>query len=439
MEPPPACPRCLDVGFLRRDVPVGHPDFGKIVPCACRAEQIADQRRERLRRAAQLGAMERLRFESLLPDGRRPEPASRRRFRAAYEQARRFAAEPDGWLVLLGPNGCGKTHLAAAIVNARLEQGEPAIFCVVPDLLDHLRQTFSPASEVGFDEQFEAVRTTPLLVLDDLGSQASTPWAMEKLFQLLNHRFAAQIPTVVTLSQPLEEVDERLRARLADPQLSLVVQVEEWEPLLLQGLGGLGQGRLREMTFETFEARVHVDHDAANRNLADAVRRARRFAEAPDGWLVLLGLPGRGKTHLAAAIANDRQARGHEAFFVTAPDLLDHLRASFAPDSRVPYDRVFEAVRSAPLLVLDDLGAQSSTPWALEKLFQLLNHRYVEKLPTVVTTNLPLADHDARIRSRMSDQKLCQCFVIDTPPYVLAQPGPSAPPSGRRPGPRGPR
>ncbi len=56
---------------------------------------------------------------------------------------------------------------------------------VVPDLLDHLRATFSPSSTVSLDRRFEEVRTTPLLILDDLGTQSATPWAREKLYQIV--------------------------------------------------------------------------------------------------------------------------------------------------------------------------------------------------------------------------------------------------------------
>ena len=62
------------------------------------------------------------------------------------------------------------------------------------------------------------------------------------------------------------------------------------------------------------------------------------------------------------------------------PDLLDHLRATFAPGSDVSYDELFETVAIAPLLVLDDLGTQSSTQWAQEKMFQILNHRYNDRI-----------------------------------------------------------
>ncbi len=74
-------------------------------------------------------------------------------------------------------------------------------------------------------------------------------------------------------------------------------------------------------------------------------------------------------------------------------------------------------MRQTPLLMLDDFGSQSATPWAKEKLFQLLNHRYVAKLPTVITTNLRLVDFEPRLRSRLADPDLVTSINIDVPDY----------------------
>ena len=104
--------------------------------------------------------------------------------------------------------------------------------------------------------------------------------------------------------------------------------------------------------------------------------------------------------------------------FVVVPDLLDHLRATFSPSSTVSYDRLFQEVRTSPLLILDDLGTQSATPWAREKLYQLLNYRYNAELPTVITTSSPLEEIDNRISSRMLDATLCTIHYIDVPPYA---------------------
>ena len=90
---------------------------------------------------------------------------------------------------------------------------------VVPDLLDHLRATFGPNSEANYDDLFDEIRNTSVLVLDDLGVQGVTPWAQEKMFQILNHRYNSQLPTVLTTNQRMEDLDQRLRSRLQDLNL----------------------------------------------------------------------------------------------------------------------------------------------------------------------------------------------------------------------------
>ena len=119
--------------------------------------------------------------------------------------------------MLVGGYGCGKTHLAAAIANFRIALGQPALFVVVADLLDYLRATYAPSSTVTFDERLEAIREAPLLILDDLGAHNSTPWAQEKLFQILNHRYNGRLPTVITSNQRPEEQDAAHRLALARP------------------------------------------------------------------------------------------------------------------------------------------------------------------------------------------------------------------------------
>jgi DNA replication protein DnaC len=67
---------------------------------------------------------------------------------------------------------------------------------------------------------FERVKTSPVLVLDDFGEQSTTPWAQEKLYQVINYRYNAQLPTVVTTSKSLEELEGRISSRLADHKTS---------------------------------------------------------------------------------------------------------------------------------------------------------------------------------------------------------------------------
>jgi DNA replication protein DnaC len=414
------CPICGGIGYLRQDVPVGHPNFGKLIPCDCR---LADQevvRTRRLRSISNLDTMARFIFNRFVPEGYGLTEEKRRNLRLAYDTARAFAAKPDGWLILLGSYGCGKTHLAAAVANEVVSRGEPAIFVVVPDLLDHLRATYSPYSDVAYDQRFEEIRASSLLILDDLGAHSSTPWAQEKLFQLFNYRYNAQLPTVVTSNHQLEEIDIRIRSRLIDPDLAQIIKIlapDFRQSGVVHGMAELSSLTLHaDQTFDSFDLREHeLDREKAE-NLKRAVLVAQDFAANPRDWLAITGTYGCGKTHLAAAIANEVTNRGESALFVVVPDLLDHLRATFNPNSLTPYDKRFDEIRKAPLLVLDDLGTESATPWAEEKLYQLFNYRYNARLPTVITMAQEV-DLKPRLKSLIMDVGRCTPFMIMAPSY----------------------
>jgi len=410
------CPLCKGRGWLRFDVPFGHPDFGRLVPCQCTEKEFEQEHLARLERYSNLGPLTRLTFDKLLPRGRSSDPQNQERFAHCLEVARNFAQEPMGWLVLSGPSGCGKTHLAAAIANHRVQERHPPFFMPVPDLLDHLRSTFSPNSDVAYDELFERVRNTPLLVLDDLGSHSSTPWAEEKLFQILNHRFNAELPTVVTITN-LEELDERLAAKLRDPAIAQQCELEKAQLELFQAVGGLSPQFLADKTFETFDTQGMNADEKGRESLQTAWKAAHQFAESPENWLIFTGVHGCGKTHLAAAIADYQLRSGRPVFFAVVPDLLDHLRSTYSPESKVTYDRVFEEVKTSPLLILDDLGTESSTPWAQEKLYQTLNYRYNSRLATVITVAGFLEGIEGRLSSRLQDPKLSNVITIFAPDY----------------------
>ena len=397
-------------------MPIGDPAFGKAMPCQCQAQASEAERLTRLQRYSNLGPLTRLIFATLNPLGRSSEPEAQRRFREASQAAQEYAQEPQGWLLLAGPVGAGKTHLAAAIANRCLEQGHPTMYISVPDLLDHLRAAFAPSSEVTYDQLFDQVRNAPTLVLDDLGAQATTPWAQEKLYQILNHRFNLQLPTVIALSGPMAHLDEQLQARLRDPHLVMQIDLgptpsAHWR---LDRIKHELMGRLR---IETFDVRGSHADAAGQESLERALRSARGFAEAPSGWLVLTGVPGCGKTHLAVAIVNERLLQGDQPLFAFVPDLLDYLRFTFSPQSPITYDQLFEEVRSAPLLVLDDLGAQSSTPWAEEKLYQIIVHRHEMRLPTVITVRGFIERLPDAAASRLKDQTLVELVAIQAPDF----------------------
>ncbi len=422
-EPSPkaTCPVCHGVGFVYTNAPLGHPDFGRAVPCRCAGKESGQESQTRLERYSNLGALTRLTFDNLLPQGRSGDSADQTQFSRAYETARAFAAEPKGWLVLVGPSGGGKTHLAAAIANECIRQNRPVLFQSTPDLLDHLRGTYSPDSDLPYNEFFDQVRHAPLLILDDLGAQTSTPWAREKLDQLLNYRFNSALPTVIVAIVPLTELEDRIRTRLTDPNLSQVCVVEEKPTLSPEYTWGAEFELQKSMTFANFDwKRVNLPPEERE-NLKEAFRLAFDFAKSPEGWLVYMGITGCGKTHLAAAIANYQYQAGNPALFVVTADFLDHLRSTFSPESRVSYDQLFESVKEAQLLILDDFGEQATTPWAREKLYQVINYRYNARLATVITTRYSLQEIleqiESSISSRLVDAKISTPFNIVAPDY----------------------
>ena len=342
--------------------------FGKLVPCPHRQSQTNQTTAQKLWH--ELGPLREMTLNNFEPEGHAVTIEQKHSLRMTVEGVRRFIEEPRGWLLLQGGYGCGKTHLAAAVANACLGKGIPVLFVNVPDLLDYLRGAYNPNAEETYDERFNEVRDAAILVLDDLGTQNATPWAEEKLYQIFNTRYVHKRPTVITTNLDLDDLDPRLRSRLND--LDLVRKLRIMAPDYRRSAIEQGQSSMSTLAlyhdkrFDNFEVRGDLTRDQ-QANLKEALRNARDFAQQPQDWLVFNGDHGVGKTHLAAAIANYQAERGYPAMFVVVPDLLDHLRAAFSPDSRVSFDQRFEEVRTTPLLVLDDLGTESSTPWAREK------------------------------------------------------------------------
>ena len=390
------------------------------MPCDCVRAETAETRLSRLQRYSSLGPLTRLTFDNLIEHGRSTNPRDRELFRGLVRDAKAFAEEPRGWLLVHGPSGAGKTHVAAAIANRCIERGQPALFVVVPDLLDHLRSSYRPDAEMGYDALLEQVRTAPVLILDDMGTQSGTAWAQEKLFQILNHRYNAQLPTVVTTNLSIDRLDERLRMRLTDPELARVYYVEAAARAVDVNLpDSLGLRSIAQMTFETFDTAVGHLKPEERWSLENAYRTAMEFAEEPDGWLLIFGPNGCGKTHLAAAIANRCRARGERPVFFFVADLLDYLRHLMNDETGPGFLEGFNQLKNAPLLILDDLGAQSDVAWVRDRLFQLINHRYAARLPTVFTASEESLARvvEERVLARLNDPGVCTEVPITAPAY----------------------
>jgi DNA replication protein DnaC len=201
----------------------------------------------------------------------------------------------------------------------------------------------------------------------------------------------------------------------------------------------------------------HCDFESYATDLADgetwtaqheqALKQAKLLTQAfvrdypaTEKGLLLMGPSGVGKTHLAVAALKELIRRGHNGLFCDYRELLKEIQASYNPSSESTEMGVLEPVRTAEILVLDDLGASKPSAWVLDIIGLVLNARYNEKRVTILTTNyfeetatpepvprLPggqrmvvkedtLADRiGARMRSRLYE--MCRTVEVNAPDF----------------------
>jgi DNA replication protein DnaC len=167
----------------------------------------------------------------------------------------------------------------------------------------------------------------------------------------------------------------------------------------------------------------------------------RDYPGSAEKGLLLMGPSGIGKTHLAVAALKELIKRGHAGLFCDYRELLKEIQASYNPASESTEMGILEPIRTAEILVLDDLGASKPSAWVLDIIGLVLNARYNEKRVTILTTNyfdetatgnepparLPggqrvavkedaLADRiGARMRSRLFE--MCRTVAMDAPDF----------------------
>ena len=164
--------------------------------------------------------------------------------------------------------------------------------------------------------------------------------------------------------------------------------------------------RAGAQTFANFEIVGTIE---ARKSLTDCRFAAAQFADEPAGWLVIWGAPGNGKRHLAAAVHNTLTTRGVASIYISAPDLLNLLKRlmddEVAKAAGQTYAERLDIYKIAPILILDDLGADHGREWREAMWFELLDWRYRNTLPTMITTNVDPRGEELgyRLRSRMLD------------------------------------
>ena len=128
-------------------------------------------------------------------------------------------------------------------------------------------------------------------------------------------------------------------------------------------------------------------------------------------FITFIGEPGRGKTHLALAIGwYWLEYKELLVKYYQSETLLDELRRGFGymdKELLCNFDKMIDSIKKVPLLIIDDLGAEYTTEWARAKLDTIIDHRYINKLHTVVTTNLSPKKLPGRLSSRLEEGTIC--------------------------------
>lgn len=154
------------------------------------------------------------------------------------------------------------------------------------------------------------------------------------------------------------------------------------------------QRRINSLRVNGIQDREVRGFTFANAKPSPMIDRAKRYTDqwqrmrAENIGLLLWGDTGNGKTYTAACIANALIDRGVPVLFTSFAKIISAITGMYA-DERVNY---IESLQDFPLLVLDDLGAERQSQFALETVYTVIDNRYKAKLPVIITTNTPIKE-----------------------------------------------
>ncbi len=217
------CPHCGGTGWKQVAV-AGKPGANHVTRCECRNET----RAARLLEAAHLPA----RYEHCtLADFETDFSGAHRSLAAARLAAGRFVEEyplEKTGLLLIGPIGTGKTHLAVGIVQELIRgKGVPCRFCDYRELLKEIQNSYNPSVQTTELEILRPIFDAEVLVLDELGAVKPTEWVWDTVSHILNSRYNDKKTTIITTNfENLPPGEFQARGRTASDSARLAARGE---------------------------------------------------------------------------------------------------------------------------------------------------------------------------------------------------------------------
>lgn len=195
----------------------------------------------------------------------------------------------------------------------------------------------------------------------------------------------------------------------------------------LYDASGLGP-RFMHTTFDNWNKRPELDKKSVQKlevafQVCRSYAKGFRDAKLLGQGLILMGGPGAGKTHMVAAIANELISQLTPVIFRPVPFMLKRIQATFKKNAIETEDMLMSQLTGCDLLILDDVGAEKWSEWVEATLFTIIDERYRQLLPVIITTNCDLNELEAGIGSRNFDRliEVCRFVDVDVPSYRIAK------------------
>lgn len=203
---------CNGLQWIREDFEITHPDFGKVVPCACLAAKIQNRLREFLWNGSGITqSLDNPTFSSFDPE--------------LYEDGEYVKLSVINWikqettvpwLIITGPPGLGKTHLCKAATGNLVGMDQPVFYTTVREIMNNSRNWISQKQSEKWTRYLKKIEHIKYLVLDDLGQEYTTDWSKQILFEIVDTRYETLLPTLITTNIDHNEWEKYLGKATTD-------------------------------------------------------------------------------------------------------------------------------------------------------------------------------------------------------------------------------